>query len=132
MEKTGRQNRMEERYYDIWVNPAIEDDYQKTHIGTRQGLDSNARILEDSASAKLVCDGTTGMKEWKNSAVQVFYLSPGITVTALYNKDKKLRRIICTGHPEDQEASKEVLEKLVGVASGINRIKLNYSHTQPI
>ncbi len=131
----GRKNQIEERHYDVWINPEMKDSYQKDFVGTRKGLTLSAMALEDSASAKLVCDGImTGQEEWKNSPVQIFYISPGVTVTALYNKNKgeKLRKVICTGHPEDHEPSKLVLERLVGIESGIERIKLTHTHTQPI
>jgi len=129
--KEGRKSQIEERHYDIWINPDMKDNYQKDFTGTRRGLALMSQILEDSASAKMVSDGKIGKRD---IPMQTFYISPGVTVIAMYNPegDKKLKKVICTGHPEDQEASKSVLERLIGIESGIERIKLNYSYTQPI
>ena len=130
MEKTGRRNQIEERHYNVWINPEMNDDYQIKNIGTVKGIASNSCRLEDSASAKLTSFGRVR----KGVFHQGIYISPGIVVDMLFGEKRgdKLRKVICTGHPEDHQASKDILEKLVGADYKLNRIKLNYSHTQPI
>jgi hypothetical protein len=127
-------NKIEERYYTVWINPKIKDNYQRDNIGTSKGISINTQILQDSASAVQVSNGNIG--KGKNFA-QTFYLSPGITVTAIYSKgkNKRLRKVVCTGHPDAHEASKSTLEKLFDVKDipGLGyRIKLIPSLTQPI
>lgn len=111
MDKNQRKNQIEERVYAVWKNPKFKDRYQKEMIGTQTSLLINAESMDcDSSSARIFFYG----KDKKGCPHQIFYISPGIVATAVYDKKgEKLKQISCIGHPEDHEASKLILEKLV-------------------